>query len=245
MKLHILGSNSFGNGYVLETATEALAIEAGKSIRDVKKSLKWRLDKLIGAVVSHEHNDHAGHIAEFVASGITVLAPQEVFDTHSLAGKPFTKAVVPNKGYLLGGFKIQPVPVKHDVTCFGYIIQHPDMGKLLFITDTVTFDFIVPRLNVVMIEANYADDIVQSRIDAGLMPEAMRPRLINSHMEIEQTKAILAEQDLSLVSSIILVHLSDGNSDEERFVREVSEQTGKLVYAAKAGMTIDVSKEPY
>lgn len=245
MKLHILGSNSFGNGYVLETATEALAIEAGKSIREVKKALKWRLDKLTGAIVSHEHNDHAGHVAEFVASGITVLAPKEVFDTHGLAGKPFTKAVVPNKGYLLGGFKVQPVPVKHDVPCFGYIVQHPDMGKLLFITDTVTFGYIVPRLNVIMIEANYADDIVQRNIESGQMPEAMRPRLINSHMEIGETKAILAAQDLSDVSNIILIHLSDGNSDEERFVREVSEQTGKVVYAAQAGMTIDVSKEPY
>lgn len=245
MKLHILGSNSFGNGYVLETATEALAIEVGKSIREVKKALKWRLNKLVGAICTHEHNDHAGHVAEFVASGITVLAPQEVFQTHGLAGKPFTKAVTPSKGYRLGNFKIQPVPVKHDVPCFGYIVQHPDMGKLLFITDTVTFDYIIPRLNVVMIEANYADDIVQRNIESGAMPEAMRPRLINSHMEIGQTKQILSEQDLSQVGSIILIHLSDGNSDEQRFVREVSEQTGKVVYAAQAGMTIDISKEPY
>ena len=96
-----------------------------------------------------------------------------------------------------------------------------------------------------MIEANYADDIVEKRIEAGLMPESMRPRLLNSHMEIEQTKAILSENDLSNVDNIILIHLSDGNSDEERFVREIRELTGKPVYAANKGMTIDLSKEPY
>ena len=64
-------------------------------------------------------------------------------------------------------------------------------------------------------------------------------------MEIEQTKAILAENDLSQVDNIVLIHLSDGNSDEERFVREVRQLTGKPVYAANAGMTLDLSKQPY
>lgn len=245
MVLHIIGSNSLGNGYVLETATEALILEAGVRMQNVKKALRWQMRKVVGAVITHEHNDHAGFVEEMAASGVLVLALEEVFKSHNLAGKPFTKVIVPNKAYKLGGFKIQPVEVKHDVPCVGYIIQHPDMGKLLFITDTVTFDYIVPGLNVVMIEANYADDIVQANIESGEMPEAMRPRLLNSHMEIGETKAILASNDLSEVGSIILIHLSDGNADEERFVREVREATGKAVYAANAGMSIDISKTPY
>lgn len=245
MNLHILGSNSLGNSYILETATEALIIEAGVRMSNVKKALRWQMRKVVGAVITHEHNDHAGHVAEMTASGVTVLALKEVFASHGLDGKPFTKEIVGGKGYKLGNFKILAVPVKHDVPCLGYVIQHPDMGKLLFITDTVTFDYIVPHLNTVMIEANYADDIVDENIANGDMPEAMRPRLINSHMEIEQTKAILRDNDLSEVGNIILIHLSDGNADEERFVREVREQTGKVVYAANAGMTIDISLKPY
>lgn len=245
MVLHILGSNSFGNGYILETATEALILEAGVRMQSVKKALRWQMRKVVGAFITHEHNDHAGFVAEMAASGVLVLALEEVFKSHGLAGKPFTKVIVPNKTYKIGGFKVQPVTVKHDVPCVGYIIQHPEMGKLLFITDTVTFDYIVPGLNVVMIEANYADDIMEANIASGDMPEAMRPRLLNSHMEIGQTKAILAGHDLSEVENIILIHLSDGNANEERFVREVRELTGKAVYAANAGMTIDISKTPY
>lgn len=245
MNLHILGSNSFGNCYILESRTEALIIEAGVRMADVKKALRWQMNKVVGCVVTHEHNDHAGHVADMVATGVRVLALQEVFNTHGLAGKPFTKAVEPFKGYRIGGFLLQPVPVQHDVPCVGWIIQHADMGKLLFITDTVTFGYRVDGLNVVMIEANYADDIVAENIANGSMPEAMRPRLLNSHMEIGQTKAILADHDLTDVNAIVLVHLSDGNADEERFIREVQEQTGKTVYAANAGMTIDISKTPY
>lgn len=245
MNLHILGSNSFGNCYILESRTEALIIEAGVRMADVKKALRWQMNKVVGCVVTHEHNDHAGHVADMVATGVRVLALQEVFNTHGLDGKPFTKAVEPFKGYRIGGFLLQPVPVQHDVPCVGWIIQHADMGKLLFITDTVTFSYRVDGLNVVMIEANYADDIVAENIANGSMPEAMRPRLLNSHMEIGQTKAILADHDLTDVNAIVLVHLSDGNADEERFIREVQEQTGKTVYAANAGMTIDISKTPY
>lgn len=245
MNLHILGSNSSGNCYVLETSTEALILEAGVRMASVKKALRWHMNKVVGAVITHEHNDHAGHIAEMTASGVTVLALKEVFASHGLCGKPFTKVIEGGRGYKLGNFTIIAVPVKHDVPCLGYIISHPDMGKLLFITDTVTFDFIVQGLNTVMIEANYADDIVERNIASGDMPEAMRPRLINSHMEIDETKAILADNDLSEVGSIILIHLSDGNADERRFIREVQEQTGKAVYAARAGMTIDISLRPY
>ena len=245
MNLHILGSNSFGNCYVLETATEALILEAGVRMSNVKKALRWQMRKVVGAVITHQHNDHAGYVAEMTASGVMVLALRDVFSSHGLSGKSFTKEIEGGHGYKLGNFKILALPVKHDVPCLGYIIQHPDMGKLLFITDTVTFDYVVPGLNTVMIEANYADDIVAENIAYGDMPEAMRPRLINSHMEIEQTKAILADNDLSEVGNIILIHLSDGNADEQRFIREVQEQTGKIVYAANAGMTIDISLKPY
>lgn len=245
MNLHILGSNSFGNCYILETATEALIIEAGVRMANVKKALRWQMRKVVGAVITHEHNDHSGYVAEMVASGVLVLALNEVFKSHGLQGKAFTKSILPNTGYKIGNFRIFSLLVKHDVSCLGYVISHPEMGKLLFITDTITLDVLVPGLNHIMIEANYADDIVETNIANGSMPEAMRPRLLNSHMEIEQTKAILAENDLSQVDNIVLIHLSDGNADEDRFVREVRELTGKAVYAANAGMTIDLSKQPY
>lgn len=245
MKLHVLGSNSLGNCYILESDRDALIIEAGVRMSEVKKALRWQISKVCGAVVTHEHNDHSGHIAEMAASGIRVLALEEVLKSHGIYGKPFTFAIVPEKGYKMGDFRIMGVPVIHDVPCVGYVVSHPDMGKLLFITDTVTFDYCIPGLNHIMIEANYADDIVDQRIASGAMPSSMRPRLLNSHMEISQTKAILNRTDLSRVDNIVLIHLSDGNSDEERFVREIRELTGKPVYAADKGMAIDLSKEPY
>ena len=73
----------------------------------------------------------------------------------------------------------------------------------------------------------------------------MKPRLIQSHMELGTTKGILKANDLSDCNEIVLIHISDGNADESRFVSEVSEVTGLPVYAANAGLEIDLSKNPY
>ena len=145
----------------------------------------------------------------------------------------------------MGGFKIRTIPVCHDVPCLGFVIEHEDMGKLLFITDTMMLEYRVPNLNHILLEANYADDILQAKIDAGLVPLSMKPRLTQSHMEIRTTKDILQDSDLSGVNEIVLVHLSNGNSNEERFIREVKEVTGKPVYVATAGLELNLSKNPY
>lgn len=245
MNLHILGSSSHGNCYILETLDETLIIEAGVRMPEVKKALRFNLNKVVGAVISHAHNDHARYAKEMATSGVLVLANEDVLNTHGLSGKPFTKAIYPNKGYKIGGFKIFTIPVTHDVPCLAYVISHPNMGKLLFVTDTITLNTRVNGLNHIMIEANYADDILDDNIASDRVSAVMRPRLLNSHLEFEQTKVILSENDLSQVDNIILLHLSDVNSNEERFVREVREQTGKLVYAANKGMTINLSKIPY
>ena len=59
-----------------------------------------------------------------------------------------------------------------------------------------------------------------------------------SHMELETTKAVLMAQDLSEVQNIVLIHLSDRNSDKNLFTDQVSVQTGMLVRVAYGGLTM-------
>lgn len=247
MKLTVLGSNSFGNCYILETNGEALIIEAGVRFSEVKKALKFKISKVVGAVISHEHNDHAGYIKEFINAGIMTLALEEVFKAKGYEEQcgSFHRAIKPKQGYRMGGFSIIPLGVKHDVPCVSFIIDHSDMGRLLFVTDTMMFEYNVPGLNHVLIEANYADDILDKNIERGKMPISMRPRLLQSHMEINTTLWILRRIGLIDIHNIVLIHLSDGNSSEERFVKSTQELTGKQVYAANKGLTIDISKNPY
>ena len=245
MRLNVLGSDSNGNCYVLQNDKEALIIEAGVRFSEVKKALKWQLSKVVGAVITHEHNDHAKYARDFVSNGITVLALPSVFKAKGIDSLSFRKEIEPMHGYIVGGFKVFAIPVCHDVPCVGFIIEHEDMGRMLFVTDTMMLEYRVPGLNHILLEANYAEDILDAKIEAGSVPLSMKPRLIHSHMEIETTKGILRANDLSGVNEIILIHLSNGNSDERRFVREVQETSGKPVYAAVAGLELNLSINPY
>lgn len=245
MRLNVLGSDSNGNCYILQTDKEALIIEAGVRFSEVKKVLKWQLSKVVGAVISHEHNDHAKYVRDFVSNGITVLALPSVFKAKGINSLSFRKDIEPMHGYIVGGFKVFAIPVCHDVPCLGFIIEHEDMGRMLFVTDTMMLEYRVPGLNHILLEANYAEDILDAKIEAGSVPVSMKPRLIHSHMEIETAKGILRANDLSGVNEIVLIHLSNGNSDERRFIREVQEVSGKPVYAAVAGLELNLSINPY
>lgn len=245
MRLNVLGSDSNGNCYILQTDKEALIIEAGVRFSEVKKALKWQLSKVVGAVITHEHNDHAEYVRDFVSNGITVLALPSVFRAKGIDSLSFRKEIEPMHGYIVGSFRVFAMPVCHDVPCVGFIIEHEDMGRMLFVTDTMMLEYRVPGLNHILLEANYAEDILDAKIEAGSVPLSMKPRLIHSHMEIETTKGILRANDLSGVNEIVLIHLSNGNSDERRFVREVQETSGKPVYAAVAGLELNLSINPY
>jgi phosphoribosyl 1,2-cyclic phosphodiesterase len=96
-----------------------------------------------------------------------------------------------------------------------------------------------------MIEANYCDEILERNITSGIVHPCMRPRLLKTHMELKTCKGIFKAADLSEVRNIILVHLSSDNSDEEMFVREIQEATGRPVYAACKGLEIDMNLIPY
>ena len=77
---------------------------------------------------------------------------------------------------------------------------------------------------------------------AGRTLLSQRERLLTSHLELDMCKEILATTDLSKVENIVLIHISDNNADEQLFVSEVERATGKVVYAARKGLTINVQR---
>lgn len=55
MLLRVIASGSSGNGYILENDKEALIIECGCSLKDIKIALDFNIRKIVGCIVSHEH----------------------------------------------------------------------------------------------------------------------------------------------------------------------------------------------
>lgn len=145
----------------------------------------------------------------------------------------------------MGSFKILPFDVHHDVPCVGFVIEHPEMGKLLFATDTMMLEYRFDGLNHIMIEANYSDDILEKNIDNGVVRSVMKDRLMTTHLSLENAIGMLKANDLSNVNEIILIHLSDNNSDVLTFRDAVVRATGKPVYIAKKGLEVEVNREVY
>lgn len=244
MNLKILGSSSAGNCYIFENETEVLILEAGISAKRVKIALGFNLTKVVGCLITHEHGDHAKHAHELGKAGITCYASagtiKAIGETHR------TQVLKPKVKTKIGGFTVLPFDVEHDVAePFGFIIYHPEMGNTLFATDTYFLKYTFKSLNNILIEANYALDIVDDRVAKGSVHIAQRNRVLNSHMDIDTCKGVLKANDLSAVNNIVLIHLSDRNSDAARFKREVKELTGKRVHIAEPDLVIPFNKTPF
>ena len=103
MELRVLGSSSSGNCYILDNGNEALIIEAGIRFIDVKKALDFNIRKVVGCLITHQHNDHAKYAKAMVDCGFHVLALPEVIESKELKGSR-VKAIKIGSGYLLGAF---------------------------------------------------------------------------------------------------------------------------------------------
>lgn len=242
MKLRCLGSSSSGNCYILYNNIEAIILEAGVKFSDIKKSLNFDLSKVKGVVVSHRHGDHSVSVADFIYSGIPVLADESVFVHHKVNPSIIAKH---QQSYKFGGFSVKPFSVEHDVPTFGFLLNHPDMGKTVFITDTGEINYSFKNLNNIIVEANFSNDIIERNVMNGIIHPVHEERVRRSHMSLEKCIEWLGLMDLSLVNNIVLAHLSSQNSDSELFKTKIEKKFAKNVFVAGKKLNIEFNKFPF
>jgi phosphoribosyl 1,2-cyclic phosphodiesterase len=218
---------------------QTLIIEAGVRFDTIKKALQYNLRNVVGCIITHEHKDHCKAAESMMLAGINCYSTAGTLDA---IGVKSHRAMIIGKDQIfsLGDFRLKAFGVKHDVSDpVGYLINHEECGTVLFLTDTYYCEYTFPPLNNILVEANYCQKILDDRLKRGENPKVVRDRVIESHLSIDNCKALLKANDLSKVNNIVLIHLSDKNSDEKRFKREVEELTGKTVHIAEAGLEID------
>lgn len=242
MKLSILGSSSAGNCYVLHNEHEALIIEAGMPFADVRKALNFKTSIITGLILTHEHGDHAKHVLQYAENGICCYMSSGTRRNlkssshryHSIKEKELTN---------VGNFEIVPFDIEHDCAePFGFIIQHKDCGRVVFLTDTHFCKYKFQDVNHYLVEANYSQEIINSRVYSGESKAFLRDRVIQSHMSLDTCLDMLEANDLTQTQNIVLLHLSDRNSNAEDFKRIAENRTGKQVFVAAAGVQINLSK---
>jgi phosphoribosyl 1,2-cyclic phosphodiesterase len=246
MNLKVIGSNSKGNSYILENDTEALILECGVNFSRIKEALDFNLNKVTGCLITHEHLDHCKAIKDVAAAGIDVFASKGTFLKTEMLENHRCHTLKAGEKYAVGSFFILPFHVKHDCAePFGYVIQHPDCGNVLFVTDSYYMPFRIANLTNIIAEINYDIDILNDNVLNGRIPQVVRKRVLESHMELGTFKEFLSANDLSKVNNIVLIHLSDGNSHARKFKDEISDLTGKTVSVADPGMSINLGVTPF
>lgn len=229
----MLASGSKGNCYLINDGSTSLLLEAGISIKRIREGLDFRLNEVAACLVTHEHGDHSKAITDILRAGIDIYTSPGTIEALGLENHRL-RPVKDKQSFEVGTWQVIAFDTQHDAKePLGFLLHSKATSeRLVFATDTYYVRYKFPRLTHVMIECNYASDILQANVDAGLVHPAMRKRLLTSHFSLDNVKVFLKANDLSQVREIWLLHLSDGNSDAERFKKEIMELTGKPTFIA-------------
>ena len=218
MRFEALASSSAGNAYIVSDKDTRILLECGVSHNKLQKLSGFSLSEFQACLVSHEHKDHAKSVQELIARGMEVYMSQGTAE--ALEAEAVT-LIEDMEQFNVGSLDIVPFTTFHDAAePLGFLIKSRADGDVLaFATDTVNLRYKFPGLNILAIEANY-DKAILERCEK--MPEKVRYRISNAHMEIDTLCDYLRTLDLSQCREIHLLHLSDATSHEGHFINKVA-----------------------
>ena len=218
MKFKSLASSSAGNAYVVSDEETHVLLECGISHSKLQKLSGFSLSEFQACLVTHEHKDHAKSVAELISRGMAVFMSQGTAEAMETEGAELIENM---EQFNVGSLDIVPFTTFHDARePLGFLIKSRVDGDVLaFATDTVNLRYKFPGLNILAIEANYDKNILER---CERMPEKVRYRIANSHMEIDTLCDYLRSLDLSQCREIHLLHLSDATSHEGHFINKVA-----------------------
>lgn len=98
--------------------------------------------------------------------------------------------------------------------CYGFLISHPDMGRLLYITDTEFVKWRFKDVNHILISCNYQSEYIDG-------DEAKKNHVLRGHMELNTVKEFVKANNSNALRSVILCHMSRDNADSEECVAEI------------------------
>ncbi len=232
MDIKILASGSKGNAYVIDDGRTKLLLECGIPAPQIQRALNFQMLSCWACLISHDHKDHS-----LAAPVLGMLYGMDIYaSAGTLKVLDFTShnvhPIAAKTQFSLGSWDVMPFATVHDAAePLGFLLQSGD-ERLLYATDTEYVPVRFEGITQVMIEANYDMSILKDNVRSGEVDRALKHRVIHSHMSIETVKGMLGANDLSKLKEVVLLHLSDNNSDAQDFKRQIQELTGVPVRIA-------------
>ena len=107
-------------------------------------------------------------------------------------------------------------------------------------TDTECVRWRFSKVNHILTEANYSDDLIDN--------EAVnREHVLRGHMSLQTALKFISTNDNPALRNVVLLHLSDKNSDSEQFLHKTKETVkyGTDCYIAGKGLEVDLNLCPF
>lgn len=231
MDIIAYASSSKGNAYKVSDGATSLLIDCGLPFKKLQEKCGYKASAFDACLISHNHLDHSKAAKDLAKAGIDIYSSTGTIEACNLSGHRIhpVKALIT---FIVGSFQIMPFDVQHDAPePFGFLIQSTvTHEKLVYITDTYYVKYRFDGLTHIMIEANYSEEGVIESIERGYISPELAPRLIKSHMSLEHLLQFFCANDLSSLKKVYLIHLSENNSREQEFKKEIQKITGVEVY---------------
>lgn len=230
MKLHCIATGSSGNCYTLTSDSgETLILDCGIPIKEIKKGLQWKIKDVVGVLCTHQHLDHSKSLKDFKAMGIPVFAPYISLEPMAIG-----------KEYRIQTFDLTTVEGRWTHTnadgsecpCYGFLITHPEMGKMIYITDTELIKWRFKYINHILLGVNYDKDLID-RDDAGKTNHVFR-----GHLSIDAACDFVKVNCSDALQNVIMCHLSSENADKGWFIEKMEKAAcGANVSVAEPNVT--------
>lgn len=222
MRFESFYSSSHGNAYLVDDGCTKILVECGVTYKKLCKALGFRLTEVQGVLVSHEHKDHAGCVEKLIGCGFDVYLSSGTAEALELPEKLLELAHGMEAGtqFQVGTMDIMPFQTFHDaLEPLGFVMRSREDGDVLaYAIDTVNLPYRFPGAGMLALEANF-DKAILERCQR--MPEKVRKRVENTHMEIDKLCDCLKRMDLRGCRELYLLHLSDSTSHEGHFINKV------------------------
>ena len=222
MRFQALASSSHGNAYIISDDCTHILLECGVSHKKLNQLCGFKTTAFDACLISHEHKDHSSCVEKLLSSGVEVFLSQGTAAALELPEGllDLAQEMESGKQFAIGSIDILPFGTFHDAKePLGFVMQSRLDGDILaYAIDTVNIPYNFPGVNLLAVEANF-DQAILDRCER--MPEKVRHRIANTHMEIDKLCECLRRMDLSRCREIYLLHLSDATSHEGHFINKV------------------------
>lgn len=238
MILKTVSTGSTGNCYLLIAGNgETLILDCGIPIMEIKKALNWNIKNVVGVLCTHHHLDHSKSVIELCKTGFHTVIPYLIASSSENLSYKLKKS-----RFDISAFALKTVDGKwthtngdgSECSCYGFWIQHPEMGTMIYATDTELIKWRFKNVNHILLGVNYDPELLSG-------DDAKKNHVVRGHMSIDTACDFVKANASDQLRNVIMCHLSKENADAGKFIEKMKKAVPNVnVCVAELGMELEL-----